>query len=181
MSEPARSERQLTADAVSAAATARGEAGVRPTGPGERSTSVVRIRVGEVWLGVPCAAVETICVANEVTAVPRTPPHVLGLINVQGRAVPLVDLARYLGLTPAPDRDADDSKRAIVVTAGEMRAGLLCAQVCGIVELGQAELRPPHSVTDPQLKPVVVHEADVGERLCLLVDVAALLEGARVR
>jgi purine-binding chemotaxis protein CheW len=59
-------------------------------------------RVGEEHYGLPIARVREIIALPPVTRLPRTPAHVRGLVNIRGTVLPLLDLARYFGATPAP-------------------------------------------------------------------------------
>ena len=58
-------------------------------------------------LALPLAAVERIVRVVDVTPVPDAPPVVLGVINVQGRVVPVLDLRVWFG-PPAPELDLND-------------------------------------------------------------------------
>ena len=38
---------------------------------------------------------------QEITAVPQTPPHIKGVINLRGKVVPVIDLRLKFGMPPA--------------------------------------------------------------------------------
>lgn len=54
-------------------------------------------RLGEQEFGVPIQQVQGIQGWDKVTEIPETPPHVLGVIDLRGTVVPIIDLRRRLG------------------------------------------------------------------------------------
>lgn len=90
------------------------------------------------WLGsdefaVPVRRVREIIPWQEVTAVPRAAAHVLGVINLRGKIVPVMDLRRRLGMA-AGERNG----RACIVVfqAGEAgRGGPVGAAVDAVSEV----------------------------------------------
>ena len=56
---------------------------------------------------LPLSAVERVVRSVEITPLPKAPAIVLGVINVQGQIVPVVDVRQRLGL-PARDMHLDD-------------------------------------------------------------------------
>src|SRR5882672_4515395 len=59
---------------------------------------VLLFRCGGQVLAVEAGAVREILGASEPTRIPGAPPAVLGLVNVRGTLVPVVDAARAVGL-----------------------------------------------------------------------------------
>jgi purine-binding chemotaxis protein CheW len=66
-----------------------------------RELKLVGFRVGGQELSVPIAQVQEVIRAVPVTRIPAAPPHILGIMNLRGRVVPLLDMAGLLGLAPA--------------------------------------------------------------------------------
>lgn len=74
-------------EAVSALAAAQPPAG----------RSLLRMAVADEVLAVPIEAVREILQVSRMTALPRTPPFVRGVMNLRGAVVPVFDLAARLG------------------------------------------------------------------------------------
>ncbi|MBI3890777.1 MAG: chemotaxis protein CheW [Candidatus Wallbacteria bacterium] len=82
------------------------------------------------------------------TPVPFTPPFVLGLVNLGGELLPMVDLALRLGFAAAPE----EPRWVLVVGKGEERIALRVDKVAQIVTLGADRLSAlPESQTAPEL------------------------------
>lgn len=69
-----------------------------------------------------------------------TPPFVLGITNLRGRIVSIVDLRRFFEL---PSVGLSDLNRVIVVTDGAMEFGILADAVVGMTALPTCQLQPP--------------------------------------
>lgn len=82
---------------------------------------------------------EIVQLPEHIVKVPRTESHVLGLMNLRNRLLPLVSLRCLLELPP---RTADEHSRIVVVRLGTMTVGLVMDSVNEV-------LRVPTSVVEP--------------------------------
>jgi purine-binding chemotaxis protein CheW len=76
----------------------------------------------------------------ELTPLPGVPPFVLGIANVRGRIVSVLDLKRFFDL---PERGLSNQNQLIVVRSGEMELGILADEVLGVTSIDLEELQPP--------------------------------------
>jgi purine-binding chemotaxis protein CheW len=53
--------------------------------------------LGNEEYGVPVLKVREIIKVMDITQVPQVPPHVLGVINLRGKVIPVIDLRRKFG------------------------------------------------------------------------------------
>lgn len=86
---------------------------------------------------LPLTAVERVARAVEVTPLPQAPRIVLGVINAQGRVIPVVDVRRRFGL-PAREMRRDD--RLIIARTLRRLVALVADEVTGIREIPAQEL-----------------------------------------
>ena len=70
---------------------------------------------------------------QDITAVPQTPAHVKGVINLRGKVVPVIDLRLKFGLAPAEYTQ----RTCIIVTQVQGESGLL---LMGIIVDGVSEV-----------------------------------------
>ena len=77
---------------------------------------------------------------KEITPLPGTPAFVLGIINVRGRIVSVVDLKKFFDL---PVRGLADLNRVIIVGDAKMEFGILADSVSRVRQLPADELQPP--------------------------------------
>lgn len=136
-------------------------------------------------LAVPARAVEEIRIRPAATFVPHAPQHVVGMINLRGHAVPVVDLGVFLGL-PAPAAGDEVTgegmffDRVTIVAAAGMRVGLLCDHVRGVIELPRELRERPDVIQGDRLRQFALGEVEHDGRMVLLLDLPGLLQSARV-
>ena len=106
---------------------------------------VLEFMLAQERYAVEMAHVHEVHVLRELTPLPGTPAFVLGIVNLRGRILSLVDLRRFFGL---PDKGLSDMNKIIVLRAGAMRFGVLADQILGVNKLLLAELRPPPATVD---------------------------------
>jgi len=97
----------------------------------------VVFRVGDETYGIPIAQIGEISKPMYTTPVPRTADFVLGIGNVRGVVIPIVDLATRLRLGRC--KMARESRVLIVRHAGE-QTGLLVDQVNGVMSIAPENL-----------------------------------------
>ncbi|WGH80141.1 chemotaxis protein CheW [Jannaschia ovalis] len=107
---------------------------------------------------------------TEVTVLPHAPDYVLGIINLRGSVVPIVDLSARLGLAPLEP----GPRHVILVTQlGPRMVGFLVTAVSDIFDVDAAGIQPIPRVwgnTQPSfLEGVIAGE----ERSLGVLDVAA--------
>ena len=86
-------------------------------------------QVSGVRLVAPLAEVSEILTPPRVTALPRVKDWMLGIANVRGRLIPIIDLHRVMGIATTVPRT---QWRVLVVEQGETVAGLLVEQSLGM-------------------------------------------------
>lgn len=100
----------------------------------EDANELVVFTLGERRFALELGAVERVVRAVEVTPLPKAPPIVLGVINVHGRVLPVLDIRERFGL---PRREIAPSDQFLITRAAARTVALLTDSVGGI--LGGAE------------------------------------------
>ena len=127
-------------------------------------------RVCMVSLAGYCFAVEVrfsreVVVLDEYTVVPLAPAHLLGVANLRGNVVPLVDVRPLLGMPPAT---AGREVRALMVERDGVQLALLIDEVLGLEPLGGLTRRAD------EVDLIAGHLARDGQSVTL-VDMSALV------
>lgn len=79
------------------------------------------------------------------TPMPHSPPSVMGMINLRGTIVPVIDLASQLGLDGA---EPSPSSVVVVVEFDSRLIGLLADAVCDIITVTNDMIQPTPDVGD---------------------------------
>src|SRR5580698_3521448 len=91
---------------------------------------------GELYLVAREEAREVLGVPSQLTRVPGAKSWILGLANVRGQLLPIIDLRAYLGSGSTPNARAS---RVIVVNHRDIPAGLVVDEVLGFRRFADAE------------------------------------------
>lgn len=75
---------------------------------------------------------------NDLTPVPCTPPFVLGIINVRGQIISVIDLKKLFGL---PDKGLGDLNKVIILKSDAMEFGVLADVIVGFRTMPLAGLQ----------------------------------------
>lgn len=108
----------------------------------------VTLGVANELFAAPVAKVQEILDMRPIARLPQAPDTLLGMIDVRGQGIPVVDLRLALGLPEAADTE---NTRIIVLTlAGqdsELKLGLRADRVFEVTVLDEADLDPPPAVS----------------------------------
>jgi twitching motility protein PilI len=122
------------------AAAAKAYAAPLPSGPAaEPVWQGMGFQVGGVRLVAPLDDIGEVISLPRITGVPRVRDWLLGIANVRGRLVPIVDLHLYLAMPPT---QSVSRWRVLVVEDGDLVAGLLVEQLLGMQYFGERASEP---------------------------------------
>ena len=96
---------------------------------------LVVMEIASESYGVDIGAVNTIIRMQEVTAIPRTPDFVEGVINLRGSIIPVIDLRKRFGLKVG---ETTKASRIVVVEAAGQVIGMIVDAVGETLRLAQS-------------------------------------------
>ena len=86
--------------------------------------------VGSALCGIDINLIQEMNRQMEMTKVPQAPSYVLGIMNLRGRIVTIIDLGRKLGLAPSK---MTETSRIIIVNSRDENIGLLVDRITDVV------------------------------------------------
>jgi len=106
-----------------------------------RTGKYLTFQLGNEEFGIRVLKVREIMGLQEITAVPQTPAHIKGVINLRGKVVPVIDLRLKFGLSAAEYTQ----RTCIIVTqvqgeAGTVMIGAVVDGVSEVLNLTAAEI-----------------------------------------
>ena len=122
--------------------------------------------------GVNVMQVQEVLRYTDIAPVPGAPAYVLGIINLRGNVVTIIDTRLRFGLSPA---EVTDNTRIIIIEVDKQVVGILVDKVSEVVDLYQHEIDPaPNVGTDANSKFIkgVCYRNDC---LMILIDLEKLL------
>jgi len=108
--------------------------------------------------------------AGYFTYVPNTLPFVLGVYNLRGEIIPIIDLRLFFNIEIPPHVDSE-LENMLIVTVGEQTFGVVVDSIDKVVGIQKSSIQPPHPLFgDINIKYISgVVEAD--KRLYILLDI----------
>ena len=100
---------------------------------------VVEFILGPERYGIESSHIREIHPLNEFTPLPCTPPFVLGLVNVRGQILSIINIKKLFDL---PEKGLTDLNKLIIVHANHMEVGILADAIVGVRSISQEELQP---------------------------------------
>jgi len=98
--------------------------------------------VGSALCGIYINVIQEMNKQMEMTKVPQAPSYVLGIMNLRGRIVTIIDLGRKLGLSPSK---TTETSRIIIVNSRDENIGLLVDRVTDVVTAKWEDVEPTPS------------------------------------
>jgi purine-binding chemotaxis protein CheW len=123
--------------------------------------------------------VKEIAKAGRFTYVPNTSPFVLGVYNLRGDIIPIIDLRIFFNI-PTKARESDAIENMIIITVEEQTFGIVVDLIDKVVGISKSSIQPPHPIFgDINIKYIHGVVENQG-RLYILLDVARIF-GSRAR
>jgi purine-binding chemotaxis protein CheW len=140
----------------------------------ETSVEVLEFRLAQERYALESRYLQGVHPLKELTPLPCTPSFMVGIVNVRGRIVPVLDLKKFLDL---PSKGLTDLHQIILVRGEDFEVGVLADVIVGVRSIPDDSLQPSlptvTGVRGDYLKGVT------GERVVVL-DLARILADPRI-
>jgi purine-binding chemotaxis protein CheW len=141
----------------------------------EQSDNIVQLVgfiIGEEEYAVPILSIQEIIKPFSWTRVPQVPPYVLGVFNLRGSVIPLIDLRQKFGL---PKKKHNDETRFFVMRSGSDVAGFVIDRLTMAIRIKKQDIGPaPDTISgdDTMIEGVGKQQ----DKIITILKVAKLLE-----
>jgi purine-binding chemotaxis protein CheW len=109
------------------------------TEPTDERLEVLEFALADEKYGIESSYVREVFSLKELTALPCTPSFVLGLVNVRGQILSVIDIKKFFDL---PDQDRMGRNKVIVVHTDRLELGILADAVLGVSLIPLTDLQP---------------------------------------
>lgn len=149
------------------------------SGPGSEDDSsekgkYMTFKSGNEYYGLAIQYVNEIIQMQEITAIPETDDYIMGLINLRGKVVPVIDVRLRF---KQPPQEYNDRTCIIVINVKSAVVGLIVEQIAEVVEIDENNILPPPKIghADKAQSKYVYGIGKVGNSVKLLLDPDKLL------
>ncbi len=131
---------------------------------------------GEEIFGISIKYVNEIIGLQQITHIPDTEDFIIGLINLRGKIIPVIDVRIRFGMEPL---EYNDRTSVIVIDVKSTVIGLIVDRIEGVAEFAENEITPPPSVSDleSQARKYVFGIGKSSDEVKLLLDPDKLING----
>jgi len=126
---------------------------------------------GETY-GVNVMQVQEVLRYTEIAPVPGAPTYVLGIINLRGNVVTVMDTRQRFGLVQG---EVTDSTRIVIVETDQHVVGILVDSVAEVVYLRQSEIENPPNTGQDDSARFIQGVCNKNDELLILVELEKLL------
>ena len=106
----------------------------------EEAHSFLTFFIGQETYGVEIEAVHEIIGVQPITPLPGVPSHIVGVINLRGRVIPVLCVRSRIGLEQVP---ITSRTCIVVVMSGDDTVGLLVDTVSEVLEIPDSKMDAP--------------------------------------
>jgi purine-binding chemotaxis protein CheW len=132
----------------------------------------VTFRLGDETYGVNVMQVQEVLRITEIAPVPGASDYVVGIINLRGNVVTVIDTRKRFGLYP---KELDDASRIVIIEADNQVIGILVDSVAEVVELRASEIESAPNVGNEESSKFIQGVTSRNGELLILVDLNRFL------
>ncbi len=132
----------------------------------------VTFRLGDEKYGINVMQVQEVLRITEIAPVPGSPSYVLGIINLRGNVVTVIDTRNRFGLM---SKETDDSSRVVIIETEDHIIGILVDSVAEVVELRASEMENAPNVGNEESSKYIQGVTSTENELLILVDLNKFL------
>lgn len=132
----------------------------------------VTYRLGDETYGINVMQVQEVLRHTEIAPVPGAPDYVLGIINLRGNVVTVIDTRARFGLMSG---EITDNTRIVIIESEEQVVGIMVDSVAEVVYLKSSEIDSAPNVGTEESAKFIQGVSNRDGELLILVDLNKLL------
>lgn len=114
--------------------------------------------------------VKEIAKASRFTYVPNTLPFVLGVYNLRGEIIPILDLRLFFNIDVVK-KDRSALENLLILTVGEQTFGIIVDKIDKVVGVQKSSIQPPHALFSDVNVNYISGVVESNKRLYILLDI----------
>jgi len=108
----------------------------------EKEIQVIAFRLKDELVGVPIEEVVEITTNREITPVPKAPSYVIGVMNLRGKIVPVINLKEHLKIPFTIPEDIYSKNRIVIVETPKGEVGVIVDEIVGSIKFPEGDILP---------------------------------------
>ena len=120
--------------------------------------------------------VKEIAKAGRFTYVPNVMPFVIGVYNLRGDIIPIIDFRLFFNI-PVAERNNNDLENLLIITVGEQTFGAVVDEIHSVVGIQKDSIQPPHPLFGDISIRYIYGVVESGKQLYILLDIDRIFTG----
>ena len=139
---------------------------------GEQILQFIGIRLGKELYGIPVEKIRKIAKPLQITSIPGTAPHIMGLMNLHGEILCVVDVKILLNMGKAIH---GENSRVVVIKTAEGLVGIFCDEVIDIYDIVRKNIETALSTLSAEISSYIQGQVQIDCGLMGILDMERLL------
>ena len=139
---------------------------------GEQILQFIGIRLGKEMYGIPVEKIRKIAKPLQITSIPGTAPHIMGLMNLHGEILCVVDVKVLLNMGKAIP---GENSRVVVIKTAEGLVGVFCDEVIDIYDIVKKNIETALSTLSTEISSYIQGQVQIDRGLMGILDMEKLL------
>ena len=130
-------------------------------------------RLGEEIYGIDVMRIREVLRFTEITPVPGAPYYVLGIINLRGNVVTVIDTRTRFSLQRA---EVDNNSRIVIVEVDKQVVGMLVDSVDEVTYIKSSEIEKAPNVGNEETAKFITGVCNKNDELLILIDLERMID-----
>jgi len=139
---------------------------------GEEILQFIGIRLGKERYGIPVEKIRKIAKPLHITSIPGTAPHIMGLMNLHGEILCVVDVKVLLNMGKTIP---GENSRVVVIKTAEGLVGVFCDEVIDIYDIVKKNIETALPTLSAEISSYIQGQVQIDCGLMGILDMERLL------
>ncbi|UCD83252.1 MAG: purine-binding chemotaxis protein CheW [Deltaproteobacteria bacterium] len=137
------------------------------------TVQLITFRIANELYGIETGYSKEVLKVPKIARVPHTPEWILGVINLRGSIVSVIDLRLLFGLTAS---ELGPSARVVTVSFGETYTGIVVESIVDIVNIPKDSIKPTLETLGGIEKDFIRGQIPQEKEILIILDIEAILK-----
>jgi purine-binding chemotaxis protein CheW len=127
--------------------------------------------LGQEEFGIPLLSVKEVLAIPEITPIPQTPPHFLGIINLRGNVISIMDLRSKFGIKTT----SAEETTVVILDFGDYQLGIVVDRVDSVLSIDADQISSKPHIESSKSTEYISGVYRQEKKLILILDIAKAL------